>query len=450
MFIVDDPDCGRITAGFGDLDGRGTSPGPDTAFRIASCTKSFTAALILILRDAGLVELDRPAADYLPALRTWALPCSISTHPTVRMFLTMSSGLGTDNEWADRQESMSVEDFEVLLSGGVQFVSEPGTAYEYSNLGYAILGRIAEQITGSSYVDLVRNRLLTPLGMDRTDFVVPVRATDSATGFVRRPGGWTALVQPSPGAFSAIGGLYSTASDLALWAHWLCSAFDPDRNHGEKILSSASRREMQQMHRHIPMTDGAPCTSLGYGFGLYVNHDPELGMLISHSGGYPGFSSHMRWHPSSGAVAVGLENATYAKVQAPTAQALALAAKRATTATAGETMPWPRTLAARSAVDSLLQAWDEQLVQEWFADNVAADIPWNQRRSELDTLKQRLGTLNFDDIRIDSAATPAQLTWLIPADSGFLRCSILMHPLARPLIQRLDLEFEAGSPTGCA
>lgn len=427
--------------GFGDIDGQQTAPTADTAFRIASCTKSFTAALVLLLRDAGLVDLDRPVQEYLPVLSRWTLPSPGSAKPTARMLLSMSAGLATDNEWADRQESMSATDFEAMLARGVSFVSEPGTAFEYSNLGYAILGRLVERVTGHSYVNLVRTRLLEPLGLHTTDFVVPFGAANHATGFVRCHGDWEPLTQPGPGAFSAIGGIHSTANDLARWGSWLCSAFDPALDGSEGILSKASRREMQQIHRHIP--GRVPVT--GYGYGLFISHDEHHGQVVSHSGGYPGFSSHMRWQTSSGVLAIGLENATYAAVHAPVAEAFEAALAHTPTASASA-KPWPQTLAARAAVESLLRQWDGRIVSRWFTENVAQDKDWDTRRAELDALLQLTGALEFAAGRVEEA-TPAGISWVLPGERGTLRCSILMHPLVEPLIQRLNLELVQERPT---
>src|SRR5512139_2116633 len=105
-----------------------------------------------------------------------------------------------------------------------------------------------------------------------------------------------------------MGGLYSTVRDLARWVAGFLDAFparsDPE---GPHPLRRATRREMQQVQRahgtevaaHAPDTE-PPALAGGYGFGLFVRMDPVLGMLVSHSGGYPGFGSNMAWHPATG------------------------------------------------------------------------------------------------------------------------------------------------------
>ena len=150
----------------------------DTAYRIASCTKSFTAAALLLLRDRGLVDLDAPITEWVPALRL--TPTSIPV-PTLRHLLTMSAGLANDDPWADRQEAMSDDEFDATCAGGVRLLWAPGTTFEYSNLGYALLGRVVQVAAGRRYQEFVTEELLRPLGLTSTAFSPPDCAV--ASGF---------------------------------------------------------------------------------------------------------------------------------------------------------------------------------------------------------------------------------------------------------------------------
>ncbi len=118
----------------------------DTLFRIASMTKSFTALSILKLRDEGRLSLDAPAETYLPEIRNWRYPTEDSPRIRVRELLTHTAGLVTDDPWGDRQTPLPEADFTRLLLEGVPFTRPPGTAMEYSNLGYAMLGRIVANV----------------------------------------------------------------------------------------------------------------------------------------------------------------------------------------------------------------------------------------------------------------------------------------------------------------
>ena len=226
---------GRLTATalHGSIHVSGPPPRPDTAFRIASCTKSFTAAAVLILRDRGLLDLDSEVSEHLPYLVLLGPGTSGGSAAalTLRMLLTMAGGLPTDDPWADRQEAMAPAAFKSLLSSGVRLVRAPGTAYEYSNLGYAMLGAVIAAVSGREYTDFVRDELLEPLGLRSTGFDRSVPAAGGvATGYCRRGGAWEVQPFSAPGAFSAIGGLFSTLEDMGCWAAWLAAGFtEPGR-----------------------------------------------------------------------------------------------------------------------------------------------------------------------------------------------------------------------------
>ena len=141
-------------------------PDADTVFRIASMTKSFTASAILALRDDGVLKLDDLAEDYVPELRGWPPVSPDSARISIRHLLTMTAGFPTDDPWGDRQQGLPLEEFAQFLAKGVSFNCAPGTRFEYSNLGYAILGRVITAVTGMAYPDYVRHRLLKPAGHD--------------------------------------------------------------------------------------------------------------------------------------------------------------------------------------------------------------------------------------------------------------------------------------------
>src|SRR5688500_15358174 len=142
----------------------------DTLFRIASMTKAFTALSILELRDDDKLALDAPVETYVPELRGWKYPTEDSPKISVRELLTHTAGFVTDDPWGDRQTPMPEEDFTRLLRDGVPFSRPPAVAMEYSNLGYALLGRIVANVSREPYKDFVRRSLLVPLGMTSTGY----------------------------------------------------------------------------------------------------------------------------------------------------------------------------------------------------------------------------------------------------------------------------------------
>lgn len=424
--------------GFGQVGLSQAAPDGATAFRIASCTKSFTAALVLILRDKGKIELDHEVARYYVAAEGLRLLDKTRARPTIRMLLTMSAGFATDNEWADRQESMSTEEFDELVRAGVKFASEPGTRFEYSNLGYAILGRITELVSGVSYIEQIRNRLLGPLGLHQTDFHAPVDPSVLAFGFSRREGVWTSLSQSIPGAFSAIGGLYSTANDLTKWIDWLQSAFDSRGAEQAGPLSGASRREMQQLQRFISADESG--LARGYGYGLFVEHTADGKITISHSGGYPGYSAHMRWNAETGWFAVGLENATYTGVHAPTAEALDIVLAADPKLGQGKRL-WSETEEARGLVETALMIGTLDGLREECEENVAMDLPFVLREKALQTILSEAGSLEFNRSEITEIRSAGDITWSIPGVGGILVCSMRLSPVNVPRIQFLEFSL---------
>ncbi|MGK9146411.1 beta-lactamase family protein [Plantibacter flavus] len=450
---VFDRDRIRYEQGFGGISVGGPVPTSDTLFRIASCTKSFTAAVLLILRDAGRLDLDAAVDEFVPEFAP-VLHGGVVGRPTVRMLLTMSGGLGTDDPWADRQESLSREAFRAVLERGVRLITVPGTAFSYSNLGYAVLGQIIERVTGTSYVEAVTSLLLEPLGLgavfERPDDAVTAighrvvfgRGVEDAGHFVEVP-------FSGPGVFSAIGGLFASPATLIGWVRWLDGAWAGDDT---GPLSAASRREMQQLHRIAPprpTLDGVPSRhALGYGFGLFVEDDAELGTLVSHSGGYPGYSAHMRWHPATGVGVVAFENAGYAAVAKPAEQALrlTLAAEEETPATV---RPWPETLVASMTATGLVTHWDDRVATALFAENVALDRPFEERRAAIAAAVDRVG--GIAEVASGRATpicdSPDHLVWFVEGERGRLRLEVRLTPTVPLRVQTFTVAVDESSLT---
>lgn len=442
----------------------GEAPNVDTIYRIASCTKSFTATALLALRDAGTVSLDDAITDYVPSFRHVQLPTADSPVPTLRMLLTMSAGLPTDDPWGDRQESITDAALDALLGRGLRFDSIPGTRFAYSNLGYALLGRAIAAAAGRAYREVVTTTILEPLGLSSTTFERPEGADDRlAIGHRRVGDAWEPLPFSGPGAFSPIGGLFSSVADLSRWARWLSSAFAPlptGRSPGlqagspsdgdlEGILSRASRRELQQASRATP---GLPMQPSGYGFGLIVEEEPGLGSVVSHSGGYPGFSAHMRWHPETGLGIVAFENATAAQVSAPASSGL----HGLLLHVGGASSPllWPETAVARRLVEDAIGGAD--LPAAHLSENVDLDVSLARRRDAWKALVDEIGGLtvelptpagraesrSIDTEAGDESTAPSHLVWRLPGRTGRLRVEIRLTPESPPRLQTVNVRAE--------
>jgi CubicO group peptidase (beta-lactamase class C family) len=463
------------SGGLGQRSAGGLAPDADTVFRIASMTKSFTAAVVLLLRDAGELALDDPAAGYVPELTGLRLPTADCPPLTIRHLLTMTAGFPSDDPWGDRQQGLDPAEFARLLAGGaVRCAWAPGTRFEYSNLGYAILGRVIESATGQDYARVVRDRLLTPLRLDRTCYdAFDVEAAQLARGYRRDSnGGWLEVPADRYGAFAPMGGVFSCVRDLSRWVAGFAAAFparsaapgDDDAGHP---LSRAARRDMQAAHVTIPAGgDGtvirfAGSPRLSYGFGLFCEDDPSFGDIVQHSGGYPGYGSNMRWHPATGAGVIVLANGTYAPAGTLAAALLtevlvssAATARRPACRTQGPVPapggPWPETLAARDAVDGLLRDWDDEVAMRLFAPNVDLDQPLAERRAAIATLRDRIGSFERNAGRPAECDSAAHCRWWLTGPGGTVAAQISLAPLREALVQQLIVALPPapGSPLG--
>ena len=400
-------------------------------FRIASMTKSFTAATILVLRDEGLLTLDAPLVDVLPWTRSIGLP---SASPPVRIshLLTMTAGFPTDDPWGDRQESLPIEDFDALVTGGLSFCRAPGLEFEYANIAYALLGRVIAVVTGRDYRDVVRERLLDPLGMHASTFDV-----DSASGRVigMHPvaSGLVEQVEGPSGAFSPMGGLWSTVDDLSKWIAFLEGSWSDAPDVGP--LSRWSRREMQRAH----ITVGSdPDGSFGlYGMGMHVSEHPELGRFIHHSGGYPGYGSHMRWHPDTRWAVVALGSRTYAPMRLVCAEALSeIVFSEASDAARQRAIDrmWPQTERAMDVAESLLTEWDDAALDAIAAVNLDLDQSRAERRQAWQGLSA--GVVRRDAATVTSRS-PAHARWIVDSGSGRIELDVQLTGEREPRLQSL-------------
>lgn len=447
--------------GLGERRPGGPAPAAGTVFRIASMTKSFTAASVLLLRDEGLLSLDDEAGKHVPQLNGLRLPTADSPPLTLRHLLTMTAGFPTDDPWGDRQQGMPLADFRQLLADGVSFNWVPGTRFEYSNLGYAILGLVIHAVSGQPYREFVTQRLLEPLGMTSTGFdAADFGAEQLAAGHQREPDGWAELPWDPYGAFAPMGGVFSCVDDLARWVSGFAAAFPSGGGDGgPHPLRPATRREMQlpqvavmpQAFTRLP-GDPAATGPASYGFGLFVEEGAARGRVVQHSGGYPGFGSNMRWHPATGTGVIVLANSTYAAASALAVRlldaALRLAAPAGPVRPASE--PWPATLAAREQVSALLRSWDDTAAARLFSENVAQDEPMAQRQAKAGLLRERIGTFTDDPGRDPEHDTPAHCRWWLRGggDTASVQVEIQLTPERRPRVMSLDLALPPapGSP----
>jgi len=263
---------------------------PETAFAVASISKTFVTALILQLSDEGVLSLEDPLSDLLPDFPR-------ARRITLRHLLAHTSGVFNffehpryaEQVFADRTRRWT---FEEILGFVAAPYCKPGACFHYSNTNFVLLGRVAEEVTGKPLHTEIRERFLDPLELEHTLFQ-PDEATprDAAHGHLGSSGGFIdhtggSRVVPHLSAVTvawAAGAIASTPSDLSRWA---------DALYGGEVLSAERTAEMMAYR----LDD-----EYGLGMRTRVFHDRRA---VGHLGGIRGFENAM-WHfPDSGVTIV--------------------------------------------------------------------------------------------------------------------------------------------------
>jgi CubicO group peptidase (beta-lactamase class C family) len=415
-----------------------------TVFRIASMTKSFTAVAILQLRDAGRLSLDEPAERYLPELAGLHYPTTDSPKITIRHLLSHSAGFPEDNPWGDQQLAVTEEQMARMLRGGIPFSTAPGTNYEYSNYGFAILGRIVANVSGQPYSRYVAEHVLKPLGMKATTLESSAVPPDHlAHGYRWQDDAWLEEKQLPDGAFGPMGGMLTSINDLARWVGFMLDAWPPRDGSDRGPLRRASRREMQQVARYVGATVRKDSTGKvvlnvgGYGYGLGIRQSCLFPRLVSHSGGLPGFGSIMRWLPDYGVGIIALGNLTYTGWSGVTGKALELLS-----GTGGlvprAVPPAPVLVQRREQVTRLVSRWDDALADSIAAMNLYLDQSKDRRRAAIEQLRREAGgnCRNEGPFEVENALRGS---WRMRCGDADLRVSITLAPTEPARVQYLEV-----------
>ena len=418
----------------------------DTLFRIASMTKAFTALTVLKLRDEDRLRLDAPAADYVPQMRAWKYPTGDSPEIRVRDLLNHVPGFVTDDPWGDRQTPLPEEEFTRLLAAGVPFTSVPQTLFEYSNLGYAILGRIISNVSKQPYEQTIARTLLEPLGMISSGFVADEAPRERrALGYRWQDDEWSLEPTLGPGAFGAMGGLQTNATDYARWVTFLLDAWPPRDGAQDGPARRATVRELAQ-GANFPWVRDRPARSgtlanrqaATYGMGMITAIDDELGFTLSHSGGYPGYGSHVLLLPDRGIGIFAFANRTYAGPSRAVWDA-AVALDKAGLLGQGRELPvGPDLAAAYRTAGAIYTAGDVAIAHDQLAMNFLLDRDVAAWSRELADLKGQVGACDTTSRVTATGALSGEFTWRCA--HGRLEGSLSLAPTSPPRIQELILE----------
>ena len=416
-----------------------------SVFRIASMTKSFTAVAILQLRDAGRLSLDDPVERHVPELAALRYPTSDSPKITIRHLLTHSEGFPEDNPWGDQQLAATDAQMAAMMRSGIPFSTAPGTNYEYSNYGFAILGRIVASVSGMPYPRYITERVLRPLGMTSTTLeAAAVPAQRLAHGYRLQDGNWLEEKQLPDGSFGPMGGMLTSISDLGRWVGFMLDAWPPRDGAETGPLKRSSLREMQQIARFSGATAvrGATGGALtlnagGYGYGLRVQQTCLFRTSVSHTGGLPGFGSLMRWLPEHGVGIVALGNLTYTGWTGTAEQALEILSRTGGLVPRAP-QPAPVLVERQDQVSRLIARWNDALADSIAAMNLYLDESKDRRRVAIERVRAQAGDgcRNEGPFEVENALRGR---WRMRCGSGDLRVSITLAPTEPAKVQFLDV-----------
>jgi CubicO group peptidase (beta-lactamase class C family) len=278
------------TAGLAVLDPAAEAT-PETQYRIGSITKTFTAVMVMQLRDEGRLDLDDRLGQHVDG---------VAHDPTVRRLLAHLSGLQREPV-GEVWETLVAPTRDELLGNLAQAeqVLPPHRRWHYSNLAYALLGELVARLDGRPWEESLRERLLTPLGLAR---VTLKPEAPHAQGYFVDP--YADRATPEPvldfGGLASAAEVWASLADLAAWGAFL---LDPD----PAVLSPGTLAEMTHLHA---MADQDGWT-LGWGLGLMLFRR-EKRVLAGHTGGMPGHLSGLAVSRKEGIGAAVLCNNTAA------------------------------------------------------------------------------------------------------------------------------------------
>lgn len=415
---------------------------PNSLFRIASMTKAFTALSILSLRDKGKLNLDDLAEQYIPEMKGWKYPTADSPRIRIRDLLQHVGGFVTDDPWGDRQQVLTDAEFTKMIRAGVPFNRTPQMQHEYSNFGYALLGRIVTNASGVQYRSYVEKTILKPLGMKSSGYEVTDAPLERRSiGYRWENDAWVEEPTMKDGAFNSMGGLQVSANDYAKWVAFLLSAWPPRDDADNGPVKRATVREMTQGLNFVSVatrtgSSGATACkqAVAYAMGWRVAQDCDLGLTMAHGGGYPGYGSHVMLMPEYGVGVFALANRTYAGPSAP-AWDSAVAMHKAGLLKRREIPVSGALVEMHNAVRAAYVAFNLEPLSGMLAVNFLLDRSADNWATELGRLKTIVGECANAEALVPTGAMSAAFRW--NCERGQMEGTLLLAPTTPITIQAL-------------
>lgn len=416
-------------------------------FRIASMSKSFTAMAILKLRDEGKLDLDDPAYFYIPELKNIRYPAADAPHITIRHLLTHGAGFPEDNPWGDRQLADNDKELMEFIGKQISFSNPPDIAFEYSNLGFALLGKIVTKVSGKRYQDYIKENIWQPLGMKNAEWEYGnVPADKLAHGYRWLNNQWNEeqLLHDTPdGSWGAMGSMITSVEEFAKYMAFHMSAWPPSNAPETGPVKRSSVREMHHPWRFNGLNpnyrypDGRNCAAASaYNYGLGWFRDCDAKVYIGHSGGLPGFGSQWRIMPDYGIGVVAFANRTYAPMGFINTQVLDTLVKLAGLQ--------PRQLRPSAILEkrknelvNLLPDWKNAEQSGIFAENFFPDYPIDTLKKHARDLYAKAGKI----IAVKEMKAENQLrgSFVLEGEKTDIEIYFTLSPENPPLIQEYHI-----------
>lgn len=420
----------------------------NTAFRIASMTKSITAMAILKLRDEEKLRLDDPVDLYIPEMKDQKYLSKDASKVTIRHLLTHGAGFPEDNPWGDRQLARTEKELIDLIKKGISFSNNPGLKFEYSNLGFTMLGLIIRKVSGQSYADYITKNILEPLEMTHTYWEYSkVPAKELAHGYRWVNNNWVEQPLLHDGIYGAMGGMITTLDDFSKYVALHLSAWPPRNDEDNGPVKRSSIREMQfpwnmsNLNSRSKKYDDSPCPSVSaYGYGVSWTKDCEGKVFISHGGGLPGFGSNWRIMPDYGIGIISFSNLTYASAGNINTKVLDTVVRMANL----EPRPLPVSPILnqrKNELIALLPGWENPEKSGIFAENFFMDYFTDSLKKEASAIYKNAGKI----IRIHEITPLNNLRgyFLMEGENSNIEIGFTLTPENPPLIQEYHIEEKA-------
>ena len=357
----------------------------------------------------------------------------------------MTAGFPEDNPWGDRQLDEPDQMLLDLISEGISFSNTTSYNFEYSNTGYAILGKIISVVSGMPYQEYISENILHPLEMYQTVWEYDSVPNDKlAIGYRWEDEEWKLEPILHDGSYGAMGGLITTIEDFSKYVSFHLSAWPPGNDPDVGPLKRSSLREMHtprfsRLNDRGTDWNGDPCASIsGYGFGLGISVDCNGAKLVSHGGALPGFGSNYIFFPDYGIGLMAFCNLTYTSPYPAKKIGLLLFDSL-------EIQPRELTVSdileeRLEQVKQLIQNWDEDMEAEILAENFYLDMSREDRMSEIQEVLNKAGTIQ--NLVEEEPYNQLRGNFKYQTENGILSIYFTLSPEKVPKVQDLYVSFQ--------